>query len=634
MFVATFTYQDPKALVPPKMNAKPIHSTPTYIPPPIRQIPVPQQLPLPPSPPTIPHAISITAPETRVAVPVVPPPSIDLDDSITAFWDYQFLFVSQRSETTQPITLRLVDGVIPSDFPSGTYYLTGPGLFSDDHGSTVHPLDGHGYLRAFTIDNNKVTYMAKYIKTEAQVEEHDPETDTWRFTHRGPFSVLKGGKKVGNTKVMKNVANTSVVKWGEKLLCMWEGGEPYEIESGTLDTIGRYNMMDGRDVSTEDSDGVWEVAADLLKPILYGVFKMPPKRLLSHYKVDSSKSRLLTVSCNAEDMLLPRSNFTFSEYDSDFKLLHKQEFRIPDHLMIHDWAFTDTHYIVFANRIKLDVPGSVAAVCGISPMISALKVNPSKNTSPIYLLPRFPTKSKSNIRDWRVPLEAPSRLWLLHVGNAFELRHANGNLHIQITAAACSYQWFNFRNLFGYNWQNQKLDPSIMNIQGENNLWPHLVQVSIKLDSDHNCQECNVKAMKKWKKSADFPTINPAFSGKRNKYLYAATTLGSRKTLPSFPFDTVVKLDSETDSVQTWNVGSRRFIGEPIFVPKSDLEEEDDGYLLVVEYAVSMQRCYLVILNPKMIGTSKALVARLEIPRHLNFPLGFHGFWAASGNQI
>jgi len=39
---------------------------------------------------------------------------------------------------------------------------------------------------------------------------------------------------------------------------------------------------------------------------------MPPKRLLSHYKVDSSKSRLLTVSCNAEDMLLPRSNFTFT----------------------------------------------------------------------------------------------------------------------------------------------------------------------------------------------------------------------------------------------------------------------------------------------------------------------------------
>ena len=42
-----------------------------------------------------------------------------------------------------------------------------------------------------------------------------------------------------------------------------------------------------------------------------GVFKMPPKRLLSHYKLDAQRNRLLTISCNAEDMLLPRSNFTF-----------------------------------------------------------------------------------------------------------------------------------------------------------------------------------------------------------------------------------------------------------------------------------------------------------------------------------
>ncbi|XP_027335341.1 carotenoid cleavage dioxygenase 7, chloroplastic [Abrus precatorius] len=615
------------------MQAKLVHNTRTYIPPPIKPPPPVHQAPS--LPPTKPGKTPISAPNTRVPVPI--PPFKEPDDSIAAYYDYQFLFISQRSETTQPINLTVVDGDIPVDFPSGTYYLTGPGLLADDHGSMVHPLDGHGYLRAFTFDNvsKNVKYMAKYIKTEAQVEEHDPKTDKWKFTHRGPFSVLKGGRKVGNTKVMKNVANTSVLKWGEKLLCMWEGGEPYQIQAGTLDTIGRYNMMDGGDLKDLDENhggDVWEVAANLLKPILYGVFKMPPRRLLSHYKVDSSRNRLLTVSCNAEDMLLPRSNFTITEYDSNFKVVQKQIFRIPDHLMIHDWAFTDTHYIVFANRIKLDVLGSMAAVYGISPMISALRVNPSKSTSPIYLLPRFPDKPKDKERDWRVPVEAPSQLWLLHVGNAFEVRHVHGNLDIQIQAAACSYQWLNFSKLFGYDWQKRKLDPAIMNVKGGNELLPHLVQVSIKLDSDYNCQECDLKPMKKWKKSADFPATNPAVSGKKNKYLYAATTLGYRKALPSFPFDTVVKLDLESDTAQTWTAGSRRFIGEPIFVPKGD--KEDDGYLLVVEYAVSMSKCYLVILNPKKIGADNALVARLEIPSHLHFPLGFHGFWAASELKI
>lgn len=42
-----------------------------------------------------------------------------------------------------------------------------------------------------------------------------------------------------------------------------------------------------------------------------GVFKMPAKRLLAHYKIDASRNRLLMLACNAEDLLLPRSTFTF-----------------------------------------------------------------------------------------------------------------------------------------------------------------------------------------------------------------------------------------------------------------------------------------------------------------------------------
>ncbi|XP_065864301.1 carotenoid cleavage dioxygenase 7, chloroplastic [Euphorbia lathyris] len=614
------------------MQAKPFLNIPAKFPispaqlPPLHHIQSPAKL-------KPPKAISISAPDISPLIPLE-----NTDDQTAAFWDYQFLFVSQRSETVEPITLRVVDGAVPPDFPSGTYYLTGPGLFTDDHGSTVHPLDGHGYLRAFSVDgdNGDVKFMAKYVKTEAQVEEHDTETDTWRFTYRGPFSVLKGGKKLGNTKVMKNVANTSVLRWGGKLLCMWEGGIPYEIESETLDTIGRYDMMDGRDlvVNDENKNGgdIWDFAASLLKPMLYEVFKMSPKRLLSHYKLDHQRSRLLTMSCNAEDMLLPRSHFTFYEYDKDFKLVQTQEFNIPDHLMIHDWAFTDTHYIIFSNRIKLDIMGSIGAVCGISPMISALSVNPSKATSPIYLLPRFPDKSPS-CRDWRVPIEVPSQMWLLHVGNAFESVDDNGKLDIQVHACACSYQWFNFQKMFGYDWQSGRLDPSIMNMkEGEDKLLPHLVEISIKLDGDGSCQKCIVEPLNQWTKPADFPIINPEFSGDENTYVYAATSTGNRRTLPHFPFDTVVKMNLSNMSTQTWSVGARRFIGEPIFVSKHG--QEDDGYLLVVEYAVAIQRCYLVILNPKRIGEADAVLARLEVPKNFNFPLGFHGFWASDDLHI
>ncbi|KAM7512145.1 hypothetical protein LguiB_011020 [Lonicera macranthoides] len=488
------------------------------------------------------QSISITAPTRRVSTPPI------VDDSVSAYWDYQFLFVSQRSETIDPITLRVVEGAVPPDFPLGTYYLTGPGLFTDDHGSTVHPLDGHGYLRAFTIDGVKgeVKFMARYIETEAQIEERDPVTGSWQFSHRGPFSVLKGGKKLGNTKVMKNVANTSVLRWGGRLFCLWEGGTPYEIESRSLDTVGKFDVIDGEDSSPGGGfriGDVWDLAAQILKPILY-------------------------------------------EFDSNFKLLQKREFNIPDHLMLHDWGFTENHYILFGNRIKLDIPGSMTAVCGLSPMITALSLNPSKPTSPIYLLPRFPKESNSNNnggeeRDWKVAIEAPSQTWFLHVGNAYEEKDRDGNLQIQIQASGCSYQWFNFQKMFGYDWESGKLDPSMMNADGGEKLLPRLVQVSINLDSGGNCERCSVDLLNEWDKTTDFPIINHHYSGRQNKHIYAATSSGLRKALPHFPFDTVVKLNTANNITATWSVGSRRFIGEPIFIPKGI--EEDDGYLLVVE---------------------------------------------------
>lgn len=49
---------------------------------------------------------------------------------------------------------------------------------------------------------------------------------------------------------------------------------------------------------------------------------------------------------------------------------------------------------------------------------------------------------------------------------------------------------------------------------------------------------------------------------------------------------------------------------------------------------MSTQRCYLVVLDSKLIGMKNGVVARYEVPRHLNFPLGFHGFWAPNATTL
>ncbi|CAN6235833.1 unnamed protein product [Urochloa humidicola] len=579
------------------------------------------------------------------------------DTPSAAFWDYNLLFRSQRAESRDPVSLRVAEGAIPPDFPSGTYYLAGPGMFSDDHGSTVHPLDGHGYLRAFRFGGGGAggaSYSARYVETAAKTEEHEGGgASSWRFTHRGPFSVLQGGPRVGNVKVMKNVANTSVLRWGGRVLCLWEGGEPYELDPVTLQTLGPFDILglaggdDKAEAATQDGGGEaaarrrrpWlqeagiDVAARLLRPVLSAVYRMPARRLLAHYKIDPKTNRLLMVACNAEDMLLPRSNFTFYEFDADFALVQKREFVVPDHLMIHDWAFTDNHYVLLGNRIKLDIPGSLLALTGTHPMIAALAVDPSRQSTPVYLLPRSPEAEAAG-RDWSVPVEAPPQMWSMHVGNAFEERDdANGGggattTTIRLHMSGCSYQWFHFHRMFGYNWRNKKLDPSFMNVARGREWLPRLVQVSIDLDKRGACRGCSVRRLSdQWTRPADFPAINPSFANRRNRFVYAGAASGSRRFLPFFPFDSVVKVDASDGSARLWSAAGRKFVGEPVFVPTAG-SREDDGYVLLVEYAVSDHRCHLVVLDARKIGERNAVVAKLEVPKHLTFPMGFHGFWA------
>lgn len=184
------------------------------------------------------------------------------------------------------------------------------------------------------------------------------------------------------------------------------------------------------------------------------------------------------------------------------------------------------------------------------------------------------------------------------------------------------------------------------------------MQVSIDLDKRGACRGCSVRRLSdQWTRPADFPAINPAFANRRNRFIYAGAASGSRKFLPYFPFDSVVKLDVSDGSARLWTAVGRKFVGEPVFVPTTG-GREDDGYVLLVEvkiniffqsptwrntchltwncfilfaslqYAVSDHRCHLVVLDARKIGERNAVVAKLEVPKHLTFPMGFHGFWA------
>ena len=107
--------------------------------------------------------------------------------------------------------------------------------------------------------------------------------------------------------------------------------------------------------------------------------------------------------------------------------------------------------------------------------------------------------------------------------------------------------------------------------------------MSIDLDKGGACRGCSVRRLSdQWTRPADFPAINPSFANRRNRFVYAGAASGSRRFLPFFPFDSVVKVDVSDGSARLWSAVGRKFVGEPVFVPAGG-REEDDGYVLLVE---------------------------------------------------
>lgn len=94
------------------------------------------------------------------------------------------------------------------------------------------------------------------------------------------------------------------------------------------------------------------------------------------------------------------------------------------------------------------------------------------------------------------------------------------------------------------------------------------------------------------------------------------------------PLQSLAKVSYDTETQKSeevcWYPGKRKFVGEPIFVPKEGSEVEDEGWLLVLVHDGG-DRCgtELAILDAQKI--EEGPLALLRLPTYV--PMGVHGSW-------
>lgn len=201
-----------------------------------------------------------------------------------------------------------VKGAIPKEL-RGTLYRTGPNPQFDPRDPNHHWFAGDGMVHAFAIENGKVSYKNRYVRTPKYLLEQE--------AGRSMFGAF-GNPMTSDPSVIgkdSGVANTNIVPHAGKLLALEEGHQPFEVDAKSLAPKG-YLDYAGR-----------------------------AGRFTAHPKTDPETGELVFFGYSAEGM--PFSDqIVYGVVDKTGKVTWREQFKAPYSSMIHDF-FVTRNYAMF-----------------------------------------------------------------------------------------------------------------------------------------------------------------------------------------------------------------------------------------------------------------------------------------------
>ncbi|CAN4076398.1 unnamed protein product [Withania somnifera] len=128
-------------------------------------------------------------------------------------------------------------------------------------------------------------------------------------------------------------------------------------------------------------------------------------------------------------------------------------------------------------------------------------------------------------------------------------------------------------------------------------------------------------------RNLDFGVINPAYVGKKNKYVYAAIGDPMPKVTGIAKLDvSVAEVDRRDCIVACRLFGEGCFGGEPFFMakdPNNPAADEDDGYVVSYVHNEKTGESNFLVMDAK--SPNLDIVAAVKLPRRV--PYGFHGLF-------
>ena len=195
----------------------------------------------------------------------------------------------------------IVEGEIPRDL-FGTFYRNGPNPQFAPRGEH-HWFGGDGMIHAFHIENGKVGYRNRWVRTKKWELEHDAGKSLF-----SAFNPMDTDPSVQGVQT-DGTGNTNIIWHGNKLLALEEAHAPIELDPVTLET-----------------KGPWTFDEALSGP------------MTAHPKIDPETGEMIFFGYSVDGMLSNKMSVHIT--DKDGKLVSSQFFDAPYAAMVHDFMVT------------------------------------------------------------------------------------------------------------------------------------------------------------------------------------------------------------------------------------------------------------------------------------------------------
>ncbi|MEL7119421.1 MAG: carotenoid oxygenase family protein [Bacteroidota bacterium] len=426
-----------------------------------------------------------------------------------------------------------IEGTLPKEI-QGTLFRNGNGRFEHQEVKYEHLFDGDGMVTKFVFKDGQLLYSNKYVRTQEFVEEEA----AGKMLYRSFGTNIPGGIRTNFFKMkFKNAANTSLIHHGGKLLALWEGGLPHEIDPYSLETISRY-----------DYNGV------LINDFSWLDHKITPELPFSaHPKVDKKTGILHNFGTAAGT----KQRLVLYKVDPKGVASIDHALDIGSVTFTHDFVLTDSgKRIFFLTPVAFDL---FKTFSGLQSPVASIKINKNNKTKILVVEPDGAT----------IEYETDF-CFVFHFANGYE---ENNKLVID------GYILNDFPDA-------ESTKQFLSGIAVESEL-PKLTRFEIDLSS----KEVNASALSEY--PGELPFINPDLEGK--PYQYSWNISGPSDT-KEFILTGVAKVD-----VQNKDTLLRDFApsltGEPVFVPAENPKSEDDGYLIMLLFNTELEQTELHILR-------------------------------------